>query len=409
MLDVLVRMAEQLRFELPGWAFRFAPADQVQGALLEVDRYWYRSWVREMAWRYGPGPWWWQIEDDDRFLEWIKEHEAARLDFDYRPKDWNDHCKSMGYGEDASPFVIRVILHQPSREQPVLKGSKELPLAELPRRFSDHPVVYEQRPRATGTARFMDVLNRTAEYFGLRDRPNGQAAPSIGRAEPNTAGTLGGYLRCPVTGRSYLVSCAHVLGLPMTKVYHPGPFEGHGSTEVGEVRFAEIPIVNSMNTSCNGVATADAGRLDVAVAEIHPPHTSNPIEPVSIAHRLRQVRNINTYQQVFFDGKVSGRVQAQINAVTIWMPIDLEDYGVGRGQHCFGNIFQLAPQDERHGHVAQSGDSGAWILDRYGDLNCWNGILIAKQGRYGYGCYAEYVLDACKASREFPGGLALFV
>src|SRR5262249_1672502 len=74
----------------------------VQGAVLEIDRF----WLEPRVWK--------------SFRDPLPEFWLARTglydspfpgDLNYKPDNWSDHCKSKGYSSESSPFVIRVILY----------------------------------------------------------------------------------------------------------------------------------------------------------------------------------------------------------------------------------------------------------------------------------------------------------
>src|SRR5690242_9010526 len=95
----------------------------------------------------------------------------------------------------------------------------------------------------------------------------GTRAPSIGSADPRTAGTLGGIV-AGREGNRYLVTCGHVLGPPATCVYTPGPYEGKDSRPIGWVRHYTMPNAGTTSDPCSEKARPDAARLDLAIAEI---------------------------------------------------------------------------------------------------------------------------------------------
>src|SRR5262249_45639205 len=142
---------------------------------------------------------------------------------------WTEHCALMGYPPDANPVIIRVIM----------KELHALEDRDYPRKFGNHPIVYEYRPPNRALAGVGEAFGKVLDRLG-RYHYSG-VAPSIGRAQPNTAGTLGGILRGDKPWPPYLVTCAHVLGPPGTEVYEPGPFEGRASRVIGYVRHWDLP------------------------------------------------------------------------------------------------------------------------------------------------------------------------
>jgi hypothetical protein len=144
--------------------------------------------------------------------------------------------------------------------------------------------------------------------------------------------------------------------------------------------------------------------LDFAIAALDDAENtwldSLGLQPIQ---HTRQARQMDTSDPVFFVGKVSGRVEAELGGVTMWDKIDFAD-----GPRCFGRIFELRfPQHQYvNADLARSGDSGAWILSEIDNLLSWDGMLIAGDGGRAYGCFAEAILSECQA-RVLPNGAHL--
>jgi hypothetical protein len=413
MMDELLRIAAELRPGLRDFLAGPIAEGRIQGALLEVDSYWYFSAMREtLPWSKG-----WLDWDRDYVLAEIQTYSAFQsplLDWKYRPWDWPEHCRAMGYlvgSLDApSPVLIRVLLRDPTeRFGPISKGGMpSFPIppldSNLPRRFGQYAITYELRPSAIATSGIAAML----EKLHLRSRDARQAPDvrpgSIGRAAPNTAGTIGGFLRDPASGQNYLVSCAHVLGPYGTEVHSPGPYEGRHSTHVGAVRFSSISPLKPAVEACSFHIAPDAGRLDIAIAEVG----TDELERSFLPNRVRAISQIHRFQSVMFRGKESGSVAAQMNSATVWQEIYTQNFGDGpEGFRCFGDIFELASPQGDVAPIAVEGDSGAWVTDEVGALRNWVGVLIGNQGTRAYGCFAEHILNAVRQYPWFPNGLAL--
>lgn len=322
-------------------------------------------------------------------------------DMEFRPSWWALHCKAMGYPEDAKPVIIRVILKK--------SGLKEV--MDLPRSYEGYPIVYEYRPpnRALGAPglgrRLRDLLER-ATGEGTK------TAPSIGQANPDTAGTLGGLLHGTHPGRHYLVTCAHVVGPPGSIVYQPGPFEGRQSQSIGIVRHTKIPEFGSMSDPCSEVATPDAHRLDLAVAELTV--DVERLEEMGVVSTVNTIRPIQAMRQndpVTFTGKTRGRIEAKIGALTLWDQIEFYDE-LSPGQkrvRCFGRLFEIrAPTYEYvRRELADPGDSGSWVQLQVGELAAWCGMVVSCDGGRAYACFSEYILQECAAPRAFGEELRL--
>ncbi len=394
MMDQLLQRAAELRPGLQDLLASYISSNIVQGAVLEVDRYWFDSYL---LWLYGPFA-------PPPFLDlefWIARnnlYDPIEWDFNFRPSQWDSHASVMGYPEGSGPLIIRVILNASSEHTVGINVDTG---NSFPQAFNGYPLIYETRPPLEALSLF-EVFHQV--YEGMHFHPgsdsDGLHGLSVGRANPApTAGTLGGFLRSPRTDKRYLVSCAHVLGGNGTHVYTPGPYEDRGMNEVGIVRVSEIPSLEQLGQPCNMQAIPNAGRLDVAVAEILPGAQLADLPKVSA---IRFVRNMISYQRVSFVGKVSGHVSAYIGGCTIWYQIKFPD-----GSRCFGELFEIIAPNGARRPLARGGDSGAWIEDNPASSPCWNGMLIAALpgGDRAYCCFAQYILEACK--NVFPDGLAL--
>jgi hypothetical protein len=348
MMHQLRRYAAELRFGLQDRLATLIALGAVQGAILEIDRYWFEAylWDRE--------PWHpWRLIDPfhaNRLffapIEW---------DFSYRPPTWHHHCKVKGYAGDSSPVIIRVIL-QPGTQRP--PGTDE---NVYPGTFEGHPIVYETRAQLEAiTSVGVGWMRRIGETFarlafGLeRDGVSVDHGASVGRAgEHPTAGTLGGYLRNPVSDQTFLVSCAHVLGQSGTDVYTPGPYEDRGMDFLGVVRFAAIPAISPPGYRCSGRANPNADCLDVAIAEIVPGAPGViKLRPQAKVETVRLAESMTPFQPVSFAGKVSGSVPAYLGGCTIWHSIAFPD-----GMRCFGDIFEIVAPEGWARPLARHGDS----------------------------------------------------
>lgn len=397
MINRLLNVAAELRGPLLD---RFSqPFGQytVQGAHLQVDPYWYTWALRRAVFRYSPWPWFAEFRLVDVF-RWISRYEHLELNWDERPDDWIQHCRMMGYtpSKDGSdPVVVHMLLRGSGGAlHPI-----DTQIADLPREHNGHPIVYEVRPPAIATS----ILSNLFELVHPREqrRTSDTHAVSVGRMSPRTSGTAGGVLFDPISGRRYAVSCAHVLGPEGTETFSPGPFDGENSRSVGYVRLSRVSPIKSERQACSFHTSPDAGRLDLGVAEL-----TADISFPSSPQRVRSIEKLLQFEPVTLSGKVSGFVEAQMNAVTIWQEIYTHPFGDGlEGYRCFGDVFELASRDGDNGPIVKPGDSGAWILDDSNDLRGWVGILFGHQGSRAYGCFAQHVMSELSDCLEFPNGL----
>ena len=419
MMDFLLGVADEIRPGLQETLYGGISQSVVQGALLEVDPYWYWcALARHMSY------WGLAIEHRPSMRRdvLIGMHRIwwtfgnSQIDWQYRPPDWHKHCEQMGYSTDwgePQPVIIRVLLRDRAEAERVASmeprqsetGGGDVPeFGEVnpPRTFRGYPIIYETRPSAFAAADWATFAENVPRAAGGA-RAKTSRAVSIGRAEPNTSGTGGGCLRDSRTGQTYIVSCAHVLGPEGTPVFTPGPFEGKSSRQVGVVRYSAISPLKLSGQACSLDTSPDAGRLDIAVAELQ--------ENVSVAgapDRVRGPAQMLRFQPVMFTGKTSGTVEAQLNAVTVWQEFYTHPFGDGpAGFRCFGGVFELAGREDDNSPVAAGGDSGAWIVDDLDGLRSWNGVVIATQGNRAYACFAERLLEAVRGHGSFPDGLSL--
>jgi hypothetical protein len=187
-------------------------ADKARGAILQFDEQWYQEYL---MWRWRDHPWYARAVFDveyARLRHRFLDRDAIDHILSYRPPGWDEHCKRMGYRQGSSPIVIRIILRHPAIDSKAL--------GELPNHFEQYPIVYEFRPKCQALS--ISLVDGLLQRLGLGPVTDGTAL-RVGRANPNTAGTMGGVLRGTRTGDYYLVSCAHVLGGIGTPTFTPGP------------------------------------------------------------------------------------------------------------------------------------------------------------------------------------------
>jgi hypothetical protein len=392
MMDALIRIGDEIQPRLREFLGKSGFSNAIRGVSLDVDEYWEFAEFGEKL-----GYWYYYGYSSDNeigaarrlsFQAWsLTTFLHARMDM--RPSWWKEHCRAMGYPEGADPVIIRV----------VLKEREKLENADLPRSFGLYPISYEFRP----PNRALGAFDRLAQLLG-RDKDPSKAL-SIGRADPNTAGTLGGLLCGQDSRVKYLVTCAHVLGPPGTSVYQPGPFEGKKSELIGSVSHSRIPGPASTDDPCSEQTTPNAARLDLAVAELAvDPDSLRSLGRITTANAIRPVPAIRKNDRVTFTGKTRGRVDAKVGALTLWDQIEFSD-----GVRCFGHFFELKSPTLNYirEDLANPGDSGSWVVFRLDDLVVWYGMVISCDGGQAYACFADYILEECNTCGAFPGGVRL--
>lgn len=389
MIGLLLDRAEQIRADLQGLLFSIS---HVQGASLEVDRYWLASFLHNRTER--------PSLLDPVSHAWWSRYRCPKWDLEYRPDDWASYCKSVGLSflnsEPPSPLVIRVFLES----QYTSLGSFDnttptLAVGDagiLPRAFQDHAIVYEVAPPATA------LSVRKSLIFSAGERDLCLPAISVGRRNPNTAGSLSGVISTGDPEHAVAVSCAHVFGIEGTTVYSPGPFEGRSHERVGVVKKHWIAELKKEQVPCDHENFRDAGRLDMAVAEVRADWGSRIGQNLRIADDVRLKNQMEQDAVVYFRGKVSGMVYARISGVSIWKEISTADFGTGfGGRRCFGGLLELMSLDGDGRCVARPGDSGAWVFDNDGSLQRWNGMIIAAHGRRAVATIAEYMMETLRS------------
>jgi hypothetical protein len=244
----------------------------------------------------------------------------------------------------------------------------------MPRSFEGFPIIYESRPPAIGLAVSTVVA----------------ATDNVGRKNPAVAGTAGGFLQDANSSTTYILSCAHVLGGVGDSVIQPGGAKG-SSVTVGNVVRSVLPPPNPPSTSCSSRSFSAANNLDIAVAE-----TCQNIQPDPIVKGIGRptfvtpVLRMQQGDQVSLVGQKSGKVDAEIDSLTIFHEIDIDNQ-----PRCFGNIFSLSPPRPWYVNtkLVKSGDSGSWILRRTNSMVGWDGVLVAGDGAHAYACFAEDAFD----------------
>jgi hypothetical protein len=388
MMDRLIAIADRLRVELSEFLAFTLPPGTVQGAALDVDRYWLSSW--RAAWGGRVPRSGFPLDDA---IWWGQDSLLKEVDFSYRPPHWKRHCEVLGYPRSTGPLVVRVALNKtlPSGQEETIDAE------QLPSTFNSYPLRYEVRPRAVAVSVMDAVRKRLRAQWGR----GSEAVSSIGRRNPYTRGTLAGFLACSALNRRYAMSCAHVLGATGVPVYRQA---GGQPISDGVVTASFIPAPRAANAVCNLTAAPDALRVDVAIAEWQGGAAADLAFPRPLNRALRGTSAISPYARVGFAGTASGQVSACIGPPTIWQEIDFEDFdSSGPSTRCFGSLFELTDGLGDTRGVAEPGDSGSLVYDETD--GSWIGMVVAQHGRRAYGCYAEFVMSVLNGQGSFPGGL----
>jgi hypothetical protein len=365
----------------------------MRGLDLRFDDYWYTSTAQMFRERY---EWYEQLEQYAVDYHWVvgKEHEIERQRrlrenvsylFDHHSKpvfrnspQWDLRCRSKGYPEGSLPITFRVTL----REQ-----ENEKLFAELPRSFEQFPVVYEVRPPAVG----------------LSAGPSVKASGDIGRSSPPVSGTVGGFLRDQVSKQNYLLSCAHVLGNIGDHVTSPGG--SSSGLQVGIVVHSILPSLQTNPGSCSSKSHPTIPyHLDLAIAELDPVVVPDPhVNGIGIPSSITPFISMKQGDQVSLVGKASGRVDAEIDALTVFHEIDIDNQ-----PRCFGNVCRLCPPKPWYLNtkLVKRGDSGSWVLRSANSMIGWDGILFAGDGASAFSCYAEDVFN--DVTQKVSGNLTIF-
>ncbi|HTQ39694.1 MAG TPA: hypothetical protein VMJ32_11745 [Pirellulales bacterium] len=401
MLDELLNLSDGLRSELYEQLRSIFPEDVIQGAILECDQYWFETARIDAYCQHFPffARYFYDWPYDGRYPKFFQGLLSAfklKLDFRFRPPEWDTHCKNMGYPEGSGPFIIRAILRASARaiKPQYIDTSQGIRVFE-----GLYPILFEYRPpcRALLGDRFKRSLglNSLKRILGIRKQP----AISVGQLNPRTAGTLGGLLSCRASGETFIASCAHVLGTTGTSSYRHGIFANR--SRLGTVQFSKLASLKPNGAKCNPVAYPNAESLDVSITKLDEGiETLRGTGEVSSVQRVKPIREMQPYDQVHFRGQASGYVNGQLGGVVIWYQIEFND-----GPRCFGRIFEIKSTPPRYifHELARPGDSGAWIFSMLGEATEWNGMLIGCDGANAYACFAETILGECNSS--FPGGL----
>jgi hypothetical protein len=249
MFGPLVQRADAIRLELLSFLQRLGQLPNVQGAHLEIDRYWWESLF--LRGYYGP----WCPMLGMPLVEQFSKGWTDNVFEEWKPPNWNDHCRNFGFKEGHSPIRIRLSLWPDATISP-----------DPARFFENYPLIWEQRPEVLA-ASFSDAVgplisegrvSRLLPWFGRKGF-------SVGCANPRTAGTLGGLLANGST--ELLMSCAHVFGEIGNDVFTPGPFEHRNSSRIGHVVHSALPSqVFSSKNECSEHGPRGAGALDLSVA-----------------------------------------------------------------------------------------------------------------------------------------------
>ena len=133
MLDDLLQLAIQIGPQLQIFLTSYIPDVYLRGAMIDVDEYWINAAKSDLC-----------VKNSVLESRLARVYHAKRIDPYFRPSDWSSHSEVMGYdgawypSQGAEPrgypLVIRVIVTK-----------SDVIHVDLPRRFSDIPIVYEVR------------------------------------------------------------------------------------------------------------------------------------------------------------------------------------------------------------------------------------------------------------------------
>lgn len=359
------------------------PSELVRGVHVGVDFHWLDAWLVE--WSRRTTPWYAALWSDKAAnVRWLSTYAPDfGYDLDFRPRDWNHHCRARGYPEGGHPIYIKIILR---------REFKDVQEFNLLRQWNGHPILYEVRPPCRALSALANILGPG----GARLAPG----ESIGLGGGHAAGTAGGFLRDTNSGKSYLLSCAHVLPSdPHNQtVFYPSPQDSGTPTPVADVWFSRQPPASGPGANCNRVAAPQAEMLDLAAAELYDNVSIDPeIPQVGPVAALNQIVNLNPRDEVLFVGRTSGRREARLTSLSVWDKVDI------LGQTCcLRDLFVMShrPPYYLNTSLARGGDSGAWVVNVLNNVVGWDGMLIADDGAQAYGCFAENIQD--ELSAYFP-------
>jgi hypothetical protein len=367
MFGLLVRRADAVRHSLLEFLRRSGHLQQVQGALLEIDRFWWTSFTEHHHPFSRCRPLGLAGAESIAGM-WNDEHLET-----WRPPGWGDYCRWNGFSDNQSPIRIRITLW-PEAEFPL----------EVPPYFEGYSLLWERRPEVVA-ASFYDLVRPLVEEGRVSRafRWLGPRGFSVGCSEPQTSGTLGGLLA--QGRRELLVSCAHVLGSFGAEVFTPGPYEHRLSARIGTVLHSVLPAqVFGSKHDCAQFGPNSPGHIDMSIAVLESGLPPEARRAVPYPQAVWRVDAMLPFRVVCFLGKESGPRLAEVKSAVIFQCIKYED-----GFRCFGRLIELQHPNNPFARTAREGDSGAWLVDAEDDLVSWHGMLLGVQGPTAYACFAE--------------------
>lgn len=346
-------------------------SDTIRGIHLYFDEYWLeatRANLMTHCFQYSFGP---QSPEQNMLFPYAAKFFSWQPDIEFRPSRWGEHCRARGFTEKSRPIIIRVILRDAGMNPRRL---------DLPNNFEDYPIVYQYRPPCGA--------------YSLGSLVVGQ---SVGKENPNTAGTLGGFLQ-DSSGREHLVTCAHVVHGDETPVFAPGPADSSIRSQVAIVRHFNLPVPTPPGTKCNSRSMRSGNTVDVACAEVDSSIVSTIHCKIGHVNDINNADIVAQGMPVCFVGKSSGYRDAEVGSVCIWHEIE-----IGGQPHCFSDIFEITHPKPFYLNtgLARPGDSGAWIISRENLCTSWNGMLIGGDGAQAYACYAENLMNDLRMYSDF--------
>jgi hypothetical protein len=354
---------------------RAAQFPTVQGVVLDIDRYWLRTWQLRSLWgerAAAESP----VSLESRIFAdgimggqpYLYSRPLALSDLEsWRPGSWLRFRSLQNLDPSGPPLVVRVCL------RPQGDAEESIPTLEALRaRGGRLAIEIETRPLARLSA------NPRKQQSPL---PGGVSI-GIGAADYGTLGVIlkdGG-------GKHYAVTCAHVASLA-SQIHHPARCDSKKTSAIGASILASPLTPCPTGQPCNPWSSVLPNEVDLSLIRIDPLLISSVLAVLDIGAMsgITPRANLSTGQTVEVMARTSRHNHLQIGGLAAWYK-----FRHGATEYCFKNLFEVESPYGTAG-VIRSGDSGAPVCTPDANGTAWAGMIMGSDSFKGYAIYAETI------------------
>jgi hypothetical protein len=221
---------------------------------------------------------------------------------------------------------------------------------------------------------------------------------SIGAADINSYGTLGGFVK-DKQGNIYGLTCAHVAKPVGTSVYHPSQFDSKESRDIGKVVFSSKLTAPGKNEPCN--AEYKITNMDVSLIKVSKKFKCCfGVSKLGNVTRTKPFKEIVQGMKLEFNARTTNKRKALfVGGICVSYKVSYHNGYSNNLNVCFNNLIELRTIPYRifglgfcNNPPVLSGDSGAWLCSNDTTGYSWAGMLISGDVDRGYFISSEHII-----------------